>query len=74
MIGALSDEQRLSGVGCCMQLNISAQVHLSEKVHYRMLDTHVIPAVFAVMRLHYGHFSVHITCMVFNSSTYHLMT
>jgi len=48
------------------------QVHLSEKVHYRMLDTHVIPAVCVVMRVHYGHFSLHI--MVFNSSTYLLMT
>ena len=61
-------------MGYCVHLNISAQVHLSEKVHYRMLDTHVISDFCAVMKLHYGHFSVHITCMVFNSSTYLLMT
>jgi hypothetical protein len=43
-------------LGHGVQLNISAQGHLSEKVHYCMLTTHVVPAFFAVMTLHYGHF------------------
>jgi hypothetical protein len=66
--------RELSVVGYCVHLNISAELHLSEKVRYCMLDTHVIPDFYAIMRLHYGHFSVHITCMVFNSLLYLLMT